>query len=61
MYAMVATRVDIVFAVSTVSQFMLKVGPSHWMAMKCIMRYLKGTLDFKLCLRRQIYCLKKIL
>ena len=29
MYAMVVTRADIAFAVSTVSQFMLKVGPPH--------------------------------
>ena len=50
MYAMVATRADIAFAVSTVSQFMSKAGPPHWMAVKRIMRYLKGTLDFKLCL-----------
>ena len=40
MYAMVAMMVDISFAVSTVSQFMSKVGPPHWIVMKCIMRYL---------------------
>ena len=45
---MVATKADILFAVSTDSQFMLKAGQPHWMAMKRIMRYLKGTLDFKL-------------
>ena len=50
MYAMVATRANIAFTVSTVSQFMSKAGPPHWMAVKRIMRYLKGTLDFKLCL-----------
>jgi hypothetical protein len=49
-YAMVATRVVVSFAVSTVSQFMSKAGPPHWMAVKRIIRYLKGTLDFKLCL-----------
>ena len=46
MYAMVATRVNIAFAVSMMSQFMLKAGPPHWMAVKCIMRYLKDNLDF---------------
>ena len=51
MYAMVATRADISFAVSTVSEFISKARPPHWMAVKRIMRYLKGTLDFKLCLR----------
>ena len=50
MYAMVAMRADITFLVSTVSQFMSKVGPPYWMAMERIMRYLKSTLDFKLCL-----------
>ncbi|KAG0563116.1 hypothetical protein M758_8G005100 [Ceratodon purpureus] len=32
------------------SQFMSMAGPSHWSAVKCIMRYLQGTLEFKLCL-----------
>jgi hypothetical protein len=50
MYPKVVTRANIAFAVSTVSQFMLKAGSLNWMAMKCIMRYLKSTLDFKLCL-----------
>ena len=49
MYAMMASRANIAFAVSLVSQFMSKVGPPHWMALKRIMRYLKGTLNFKLC------------
>lgn len=50
MYAMVATRADLAFAVSIVSQFMSKSGPLHWAAIKRILRYLKGTLDMKLCL-----------
>lgn len=50
MYAMMSTRVDLAFVVSIVSQFMLEAGPSHWMAVKRIMRYLKDNLDFKLCL-----------
>jgi len=45
MYAMVGTRPDLAFLVSMVSQFMSRAGPSHWMAVKRIMRYLKGTLD----------------
>ena len=50
MYAMVGTRVDLAYAVSVVSQHMSKAGPIHWTTIKRIMRYLKGTLDFKLCL-----------
>ena len=49
-YAMVATRADLAFAMSVVSQFMASLAPLHWMAVKRIMRYLKGTLDVKLCL-----------
>lgn len=50
MYALVGTSVDLAFAVNTVSQFMSRVGSPHWMAVKCITRYMKGTMDFKLCL-----------
>ena len=50
MYAMVATRADLAYPVSTVSQFMSRPGPKHWQAVKRIMRYLKGTMDMKLCL-----------
>ena len=50
MYAMVATRADIAFAVSVVSQFISKPSPMHGKAVKWILRYLKGTLDLKLCL-----------
>ena len=50
MYAMVATKLNITFAASMVSQFLSKASPPHWMAMKCIVRYLKSTLDSKLCL-----------
>jgi hypothetical protein len=54
MYAMVGTRPDLAFPVSMVSQFMSRAGPSHWMAVKRIMRYLKGTLDLKLCPRNNL-------
>jgi len=50
MYAMVATRADLAFPVNMVSQFMARAGPQHWMAVKRILRYLKGTIDYKLCL-----------
>ena len=50
MYAMVATRADLAFAVNIVSQFMASPTPLHLMVVKHIMPYLKGTLDVKLCL-----------
>lgn len=50
MYAMVSTRPDLAYPQSMVSQFMANPGPLHWMAVKRIMRYLKGTLHIELCL-----------
>jgi hypothetical protein len=50
MYTMVATRPDFAFAVSMVSQFMSRTGPTDWSAVKRIMRYLQSTTDYKLCL-----------
>jgi hypothetical protein len=45
MYAILHMRDGFVFAVSTISQFMLKDGPPHWMVVKRITRYFRGTLD----------------
>jgi hypothetical protein len=45
MYASLATRPDIMFAVQTVSRFATNPGPAHWEAVKRIFRYLKGTRD----------------
>lgn len=50
MYAIMGTMSDLVFAVSMMRQFMLEAGPPHWIVVKRIMRYLNGSLDFKLCL-----------
>ena len=38
---------------------MSKAGPLHWMAVKCIMRYLKGTLDFKVCFEGKDIALRR--
>jgi hypothetical protein len=48
MYAMTCTRADIAFAVSTVSRFCSNYGTAHWVAVKRIMRYLKGTAHYRL-------------
>jgi hypothetical protein len=48
MYAMTCTRPDIAFAVSTVSRFCSNYGTAHWVAVKRIMRYLKGTAHYRL-------------
>ncbi|MCO5558109.1 hypothetical protein L7F22_011686 [Adiantum nelumboides] len=49
MYAMVATRPDIAFGVGVVSRYMSNPGKKHWEAVKCILRYLKGTKDLCIC------------
>jgi hypothetical protein len=43
MYAAIATRPDITFAISTLSQFLDNPGKIHWEAVKCVFRYLAGT------------------
>jgi len=43
MYAAVATRPNIAFAVSTLSRFLENPGEAHWQAVKQVFRYLVGT------------------
>ena len=49
MYAMMCTRPDICYAVGLVSWFQSNPGQKHWMEVKRILRYLKGTSDYMLC------------
>ena len=48
MYAAVATRPDIAFAVSILSQFLDNPGTLHWEATKRVFRYLAGTKNYQL-------------
>jgi hypothetical protein len=48
MYAAVATRPDIAFAVSTLLQFLSNPGSAHWEAVKHVFRYLAGTKTLEL-------------
>lgn len=48
LHAMTITRIDIAYSNSQVSKFMANPSSIHWSAIKCIMRYIKGTLDFKI-------------
>ena len=45
MYAMMCTRLDISMAISVISQYQSDPGDSHWMAVKHVLKYLKGTKD----------------
>ena len=49
MYAMIATRPDIAFAVGVVSRYMSNLGKKHWEAVKGILRYLKATKNMRIC------------
>jgi hypothetical protein len=48
MYAMTCTRPDIAYAVSSVSRYCSNYNSEHWTAVKRIMRYLRGTADYRL-------------
>jgi hypothetical protein len=49
MYAMVCTRPDIAHAVGVVSRYMNDLGKEHWMVVKWILRYLRGTTSHAIC------------
>ena len=51
-YASIATRPDLSVTVSRLSQHMSKPNEDHWAAIKRVLRYLKGTLDFGLIFKR---------
>ena len=49
MYAMMCTHPDICYVVRLTSRFQSNSGIKHWMAVKIILRYLKGTTDYVMC------------
>ena len=51
MYAAIATRPDIMYAVSALSCFNDNPKRSHWLSAKRVLRYLKGTSNIGLCFR----------
>jgi transposase InsO family protein len=48
MYAMLGTRPDLAFAIGLLTRFNSNPGPHHIGALKRVLRYLKGTIDFQL-------------
>ena len=55
MYAMVGSRPDLAYAVGVVCRYMSKPGREHWLAVKCIMRYVKGALGLNLTFSKGAY------
>ena len=49
MYAMVCTRPNITHDVGVINRFVSEPGKEHWNVVKWIMRYLRGTMDLRLC------------
>ena len=49
MYTMMCTRLGICYAIRLASIFQSNLGIKHWMAVKKILRYLKGIVDYVLC------------
>ena len=45
MFAMICTRPDIAFAVNILAQFASNPTTAHQQALKCILQYLRGTID----------------
>lgn len=45
MHLMIGTRVDIAFAVETLVQFCQSPAQEHWMAVKHLLMYVRGTRD----------------
>ena len=53
MYLAIATRPDITFAMSTLSQFLDNLGEAHWEGVKRIFHYLVGMKDHMLTYREE--------
>jgi hypothetical protein len=52
MHAMVNTRHGIAYVVNSVAQYLSNLGEKHWLVIKRILRYLKGTMGKGLIYRR---------
>ena len=48
MYAQIATRPDLSYAISTLSKFASNPGKTHWNALTHILHYIRGTLAYKI-------------
>lgn len=48
LYLAMCTRPDIAYAVGVLCRFNASPGPKHWQAVKHLLRYVRGTLDYKI-------------
>ncbi|XP_050338585.1 uncharacterized protein LOC126765044 [Bactrocera neohumeralis] len=54
LFALQITRPDISFAVNLLSRFSTNPGKVHWVTVKRVMRYLKGTIDSGIVYSREV-------
>lgn len=52
MYAMLCTRPDLCYAISLLSRYQAKGSENLWKLLKRLLRYIKGTIDYKLIFRK---------
>uniref|UniRef100_A0A1J3IJ96 Retrovirus-related Pol polyprotein from transposon TNT 1-94 n=1 Tax=Noccaea caerulescens TaxID=107243 RepID=A0A1J3IJ96_NOCCA len=52
MYSMIGTRPDLAYPIGLVCRFMSKPIKEHWLAVKWVMRYIKGSMETKLCYKK---------
>ena len=53
MYLSISTRPDISYAVGNLAKFSSKPAKIHWMALKHMLRYLKGTMHYGISYKRE--------
>lgn len=53
MYAMVCTMSDLAFALSLVSRYLANPRRQHWLAVKQVLRYLKGSVKLGLSYNKE--------
>ncbi|KAJ7519039.1 hypothetical protein O6H91_20G020400 [Diphasiastrum complanatum] len=49
MYAMLYTRLDLTYSTSSLSQFLLNLGTTHWKSLMVIMKYVQATKHLNIC------------
>ena len=55
MYLMLSVRPEICYAVGYMGRFQQSTSDAHWIVLKRILRYLRGTQNMKLAYSRNIY------
>ena len=52
MYSMICTRPGLAFASSLISRFMANLGKDHWCAVKWVLMYIRGNVDYGLMYKK---------